>query len=195
MSYYKVKNVIINEKAGTVSLNLASSNLRPLSYETAISPVLSKMLVEEGKEEVIKNLLLEFHSGNFQSANNSNLKRYVYATSLDDDIIRECSDITYDFYREYTNDEREKAEQRLKELLYQKYLEFDMFNKKGQFAIATEIRNEIYYVISVGKSGYKLETSKTRAKTWKDSLMAQIVLNELKRYSNKNLMLVELKEE
>ena len=66
MSYDIIQGIKVNEKAGTVTVKAASSNVYPRTYEWFESPSLSMILKEQGREELDKVMLREFWGGNFQ---------------------------------------------------------------------------------------------------------------------------------
>jgi len=68
MSYEKIKNIKIENNK--VMINGASNNVRPLSYSYWECTPLSKILQEQGKEELDIEILKAYESGEFQGGTN-----------------------------------------------------------------------------------------------------------------------------
>ena len=64
MSYDKIKS--ISFKDNKVFITSACNNIRPLHFNRCEATYLSHLLQEKGKNEVLKVILKEFWSGNFQ---------------------------------------------------------------------------------------------------------------------------------
>ena len=78
MSYEKIKNISIQKNKVTICY--ATSNIRPIKYETIELKELGKKLAEpNGKEEIIKGFLWDFDNGSFHSTNDNANRKFLYA--------------------------------------------------------------------------------------------------------------------
>jgi len=66
MSYEKVKSIAINEKAGTVFITSACSNVSPQEYKRWQCTYLENMLQESGRDAVDAYILEQYQGGMMQ---------------------------------------------------------------------------------------------------------------------------------
>jgi hypothetical protein len=123
MSYQLVKR--ISFKKDGVYFSACSNNVIPKNYYSEKSKYHSKLLESEGKESVIKIILWDFISGNFQSLGDneninkfSNVAKKVKLTNK----YNELSNI----YWEWDNikrsiEEKEKSKEEIQELLFNEW--------------------------------------------------------------------------
>ncbi len=70
MSYELVKSIKVDQKLGKVFVTCASNNVFPRTYERVEFTTLSKLLVDEGVEEVDARILRLYEEGSFQGGSN-----------------------------------------------------------------------------------------------------------------------------
>ena len=83
MSYTIVRSIKIDNKNGKVFITSASSNVSPKYYTKEVSPYLSKILQEKGREATELAIFLEYENGNLQRGTNKYTKAltvlyYIY---------------------------------------------------------------------------------------------------------------------
>jgi hypothetical protein len=133
MSYEIVKGIKIDTQKNEVHLKSDSNNVYPREYTWWHCESLSKILEEQGKDAVEKEILEAYWSGNFQNSNNLYDKAVQYWKNklpYTWDNVGGPGDIGTNKYGtivKYTRDE-------LKDALYQKYCEYKN-RKKGNFFV------------------------------------------------------------
>lgn len=121
MSYEKVKSIRLSNANKKVHINCAASNLTPLVYEKWISFQLSKIFEESGRDEVIKEILYLFWSGEYKSSNNNVYQKVV-------NMYTDYTKYTWDNVK--TNNPN--SIKKLKNHLFKNYLRYKS-QKKGKF--------------------------------------------------------------
>lgn len=128
MSYEIVKALKVDEKAGEVWLKSDSNNVTPKSFEWWQCSSLSKILQEQGKKEVEKEILFMYWQGTLQETNNLYEKSVKYSryclpyTWANTGPEHRKGSVWCGDYIQYSNNE-------VKEALYQKYLEYKKRDK------------------------------------------------------------------
>ena len=145
MSYDIVKGLKIDTKNGIVKIKSASSNVFPKYFTWWECESLSTMLQEQGKEEVIKTILVEYWNGNFQKSNN------VYEKSL----------ILFDFKR-FNWDNTNGDSRTLRNALYDAYRAY-LTRVKGKFIVEAE---DVGYVVKFLKNGYRYSQNKSMSQVF-----------------------------
>ena len=162
MSYDKIKSIRIDEKEGKVFLNVASSNVFPITFYKEEAPGFSRILKEEGREAVEIKILENYESGNFQQGSNKYTKAlkvlsYVFGEEYKKFNWR-TENFPYDSPERAEYDEGRKS-QEFKDLLA-KCLKYKL--SKTKFVI---IQNDCYhkYYAKVCLTCVKWNTNKRKA--------------------------------
>ena len=88
MSYTIIKSIKIDNDSKKVFITGACSNVSPKYYTKEVSPYLSKILQEKGREATELAIFLEYENGNLQRGTNKYTKAlkvlyYIYRDEYD----------------------------------------------------------------------------------------------------------------
>lgn len=133
MSYDKVKSIGIRNNK--VFITSACSNIRPLSYNRYECEYLSKKLQDEGKESVIKKILMDYWSGNFhQTGSENNYSKTVILFNYENPDIY-WGNVGTKGKMSYNDKPYEYDYSEVKEKLYQRYLKYIKRDKSLSYVI------------------------------------------------------------
>lgn len=165
MSYEIVKAIKIKDKEQEVWIKSDSNNVVPKTFKWWEAKSLSKIYKEQGREQVEKEILKNYFSGNFQRSNNNFENSLIY---LDKE--------KYNW--DTVGQDRPISEDELKEVLHQNYIKY-MNRQKGSFVIYNIDRKA--YITKFTRTGTYLSTNKKLAKVFTSKEEAEVKLQEYKR--------------
>lgn len=177
MSYEIVKAIKIDYKTNTVKIKSSSNNCYPKTFTWWDSNSLSKILAEDGKIAVIKEILIQYFNGNFQKTNNN------FEKSL---VLLDYNKYNWDTVG-YIDDKRPFTYEELANVLYENLMAYNT-RYKGKFIIENNngnlVRklprgNSTRYLITSFADNAKVFTSHEEAKFFANKFLQNSKIIEL----------------
>lgn len=135
MSYDIIQGIKVNEKAGTVTIKAASSNVSPQTFNWFESPSLSMILRDQGRIALDKVMLREFWGGNFQRGGSLYDRTIKYYKSR---IPMEWGNVGDEVGKVYHDTKILFTDEQLTDKLYECYLAFKKRDTTKEWIIKTK---------------------------------------------------------